>query len=40
MIKAVADNTVLSNFTLIEREGLLRSVFGDTLATTEAVMAW
>ncbi|MCK9420322.1 MAG: DUF3368 domain-containing protein [Nitrospirae bacterium] len=38
MTKAVADNTVLSNFALIEREQLLRAVLGDTLAATEAVM--
>jgi len=37
VIKAVADNTVLSNFALIEREGILKSVFGDTLAAPKKI---
>ncbi len=33
----VADNTVLSNFALIEREDILAKLFEDTLFTTEEV---
>jgi len=34
----VADNTVLSNFALIEREDILAKLFKDTLFTTEEVL--
>lgn len=35
---ALLDNTVLSNFTAVERSDLVRLALGDTVATTEA--AW
>lgn len=38
MIKAIADNTVLSNFALVEREGILYSVFDGALAAPEAAI--
>ena len=39
MVAVIADNTVLSNFALIEREDILDKVFGGAICTTAAVRA-
>ena len=37
-MSVIVDNTVFTNFALIEREDILKKVFEDTLFTSEAVM--